>query len=118
MFVGYVTIVFFAAAVFFSLRYRFLQLRAFRETKAVMLKEKNRSSYQTFMVSLASHVGAGNIVGIATAVLYGGAGALFWMWVFAVFSSIFALAENTWRVYKEEIDGEYRAEPAFTSGRD
>ncbi|HHZ17834.1 MAG TPA: alanine:cation symporter family protein [Acholeplasmataceae bacterium] len=114
MFVGYVTIVFFAAAVFFSLRYRFLQLRAFRETKAVMLKEKNRSSYQTFMVSLASHVGAGNIVGIATAVLYGGAGALFWMWVFAVFSSIFALAENTLaQVYKEEIGGEYRGGACF-----
>ncbi|MDI9506906.1 MAG: amino acid carrier protein [Bacillota bacterium] len=114
MLVGYVTIIFFLAAVFWSFKYRFMQFRAFKETKAVLFKEKNKSSYQTFMVSLASHIGTGNIVGISTAVIYGGAGALFWMWVFAVFSSIFSLAENTLaQVFKEKIAGEYRGGACF-----
>jgi AGCS family alanine or glycine:cation symporter len=61
------------------------------------------------MLSLASHLGTGNIVGISTAIIYGGAGSLFWMWVFTITSSIFSLIENTLsQVYKEKIDGENR----------
>jgi len=111
---GLVTIIFFIIAVVVSFKYRFIQFRAFQETKKVLLKEKNRSSYQAFMVSLASHIGTGNIVGISTAVIYGGAGALFWMWVFAVFSSVFSLMENTLgQLHKEKISDEYRGGACF-----
>src|SRR5690554_7176367 len=66
------------------------------------------------MVSLASHIGTGNIVGISTAIIYGGAGALFWMWIFTVFSAVFSLIENTLgQVYKEKIDGEFRGGACF-----
>jgi len=86
-----------------------MQFRAIKETKKILLKEKNKSSYSTFMLSLASHIGTGNIVGISTALIYGGPGTIFWMWIFTVFSSIFSLIENTLaQIFKEKIDGEYR----------
>ena len=114
MIFGLITIIFFMIAVFVSFKYRFIQFRAFKETKRVLLQEKNKSSYQAFMVSLASHIGTGNIVGISTAVIYGGAGALFWMWIFAVFSSVFSLIENTLgQVFKEKMSGEYRGGACF-----
>lgn len=114
MILGLVTIAFFIIAILLTVKYRFIQFRSFKETKKVLLKEQNKSAYQAFMVSLASHIGTGNIVGISTAVIYGGAGALFWMWVFAIFSSIFSLMENTLgQVYKENIDGEYRGGACF-----
>jgi len=111
---GLITIIFFIIAVVVSFKYRFIQFRAFKETKKVFVQEKNKSSYQAFMVSLASHIGTGNIVGISTAIIYGGAGALFWMWIFTVFSAVFSLIENTLgQVYKEKIDGEFRGGACF-----
>lgn len=73
-----------------------------------MLKSE-RSSYAAFMMTLASHLGAGNIVGVTTALIYGGPGSLFWMVVSCIFISIFSLMENTLAVkYHEIINGEYR----------
>lgn len=101
-----VAIIFLIVAIIVSFKYRFIQFKAIRETKKTL---KDKSVYQTFMVSLASHIGTGNIVGISTALIYGGAGSLFWMWVFAIFASIFSLIENTLaQVYKKKIDNEFR----------
>lgn len=109
MIINIIVIGIFIVAIVVSFKYKFVQFKAFNETRKVLVKEKNKSAYSTFMVSLASHIGTGNIVGISTALIYGGAGALFWMWVFTVFTSIFSLIENTLaQVYKERIDGEYR----------
>ncbi|MCK9471171.1 MAG: alanine:cation symporter family protein [Bacilli bacterium] len=101
-------------AVIYTFKYKFIQLRALGETRKILVKEKNRSAYSTFMLSMASHIGTGNIVGISTALIYGGPGSIFWMWIFAIFSSIFSLIENTLsQVYKEKINGENRGGACF-----
>ena len=109
-----VRIKFIYSSIKYSAKYKFIQFKAIKETKKVLLEEKDKSAYQTFMVSLASHIGTGNILGIATALIYGGAGSLFWMWVFAITTSIFSLIENTLaQVYKKQIDGEYRGGSSY-----
>lgn len=76
-------IVLLAAGLYFSLRTKFVQLRLFPESIRVVMekpnKEGNVSSFQALMVSTASRVGTGNIVGVSTAVCLGGYGAVFWM---------------------------------------
>lgn len=107
--INVIIISFFFISLIVSFKYGFVQFKAFKVTKRILYYEKNKSSYSTFMVSLASHIGTGNIVGISTALIYGGAGSLFWMWVFTITSSIFSLIENTLsQVYKEKIDNENR----------
>lgn len=109
MIINTIIVLFFLISAVFSVRYGFMQFRAFRETGKVLVKDKNKSAYSTFMVSLASHLGTGNIVGISSALILGGPGSLFWMWVYAILSSIFSLMENTLsQVYKEKINGENR----------
>ncbi len=79
-----------------------------------MVKKKDKSSYQAFMVSLASHIGTGNIVGITSALIVGGKGTLFWMWIHAFFSSILSFMENTLgQLYKEKIAWENRGGSAY-----
>ena len=57
--------------------------------------EKHISSFQAFTVSLASRVGTGNLAGVATAIAVGGPGAVFWMWVMALFGASTAFVEST-----------------------
>lgn len=109
-----IIIIFFFMSIFFTFKYRFLQFKSFSAFKKVILKEKSKSSYQTFMVSLASHIGTGNVVGITSALIIGGKGSLFWMWIFAVFASILSLMENTLgQIYKRNIDGENRGGSSY-----
>ena len=104
-----IIVLIFAVSIIISIKYKFVQFKALKETKRTLVDKKDKSVYQTFMVSLASHIGTGNIVGISTALIYGGAGSLFWMWIFAITSSIFSLMENTLaQIYKKRIDGEFR----------
>lgn len=104
-----IVILFFVLSILISIKYKFIQFKAIKETKRTLVDKKDKSVYQTFMVSLASHIGTGNIVGISTAIIYGGAGSLFWMWIFAITSSIFSLMENTLaQIYKKKIEGEFR----------
>jgi AGCS family alanine or glycine:cation symporter len=112
--VNIIVITFFILALIATVRYGFIQFRAFKETKKILVDEKNKSSYSSFLVSLAAHIGTGNIVGISTALIYGGPGSLFWMWIFTLFSSIFSLMENTLaQVYKVKINGENRGGASF-----
>lgn len=104
--------------LFFSLRSRFLQIRHFREMLRLMFDGKGSdagvSSFQALSMTLAGRVGTGNIAGVATAITFGGPGALFWMWMVAFLGSSSAFVESTLgQVYKEKIDGQYRGGPAF-----
>ena len=109
-----IVLFFFIMSLIASFKYKFIQFRAFKETKKILVDEKNKSSYSSFLVSLAAHIGTGNIVGISTALIYGGPGSLFWMWIFTVFSSIFSLMENTLaQIYKVKINGENRGGASF-----
>ncbi|WP_081422836.1 alanine/glycine:cation symporter family protein [Clostridium sp. AT4] len=107
--------------VYFTLRTRFLSLRLFKDMLRVTLERKDGettalSACQTLVVSTATRVGMGNLVGVVAAISAGGAGAVFWMWVTALLGSTTAFIEATLaQLYKEEdpLYGGYRGGPAY-----
>ena len=104
--------------LYFSVRSRFAQLRHFGEMLRLMFDGKSTdagvSSFQALTMTLAGRVGTGNIAGVATAITFGGPGAMFWMWMVAFLGASSAFVESTLgQVYKEKIAGEYRGGPAF-----
>lgn len=95
-----------AGGIYFTVRTRFAQFRLFKEQfRAVTEKpkgEKSVSSFQALMVSTASRVGTGNIVGVSTALCIGGFGSVFWMWIIAIIGSTSAFVESTLaQIYKK-----------------
>ncbi|HBI71473.1 MAG TPA: sodium:alanine symporter [Massilia sp.] len=107
-----------AVGLYFSLRSRFLQVRHVREMTRLMFEGKSSeqgvSSFQALTMTLAGRVGTGNIAGVATAITFGGPGAVFWMWAVAFLGASSAFVESTLgQVYKEQIANQYRGGPAF-----
>ena len=108
-----------AAGLFFTIRNRFPQLRLLREAIRVVVerpeKEGSVSSFQALMVSTASRVGTGNIIGVSVAICMGGYGAVFWMWVVALLGMLTKCVEVTlgqyYRVKGE--DGVYYGGPMY-----
>jgi alanine or glycine:cation symporter, AGCS family len=104
--------------LYFTIRSRFVQLRHVPEMLRLIFDGKSNaagvSSFQALAMTLAGRVGTGNIAGVATAITFGGPGALFWMWMVAFFGASSAFVESTLgQIYKEKIDGEFRGGPAF-----
>jgi len=86
-------------------------LRLIRSGKS---SEQGISSFQALAVSLSGRVGTGNIAGVAAAIGFGGPGAIFWMWIVAIFGAATAYIEATLaQIYKEVDDGQYRGGPAY-----
>ncbi len=87
------------AGLYFSFRSKFAQVRLLFEAVKIISehpgKKNSISSFGALMVSTASRVGTGNIIGVSTAICLGGPGAVFWMWVLAVLGGASALAEST-----------------------
>ncbi len=104
--------------LYFTCRTRFVQFRLFKEQfRAVMEKPQDSngvSSFQALMVSTASRVGTGNIIGVSTALCLGGFGSVFWMWLIAIVGSVSAFIESTLaQIYKKKgPDGSYGG-PAY-----
>ena len=109
------------AGVYFTVRTRFLPFRLFPEMVRVTLENKGASTdgisgVQALIVSTATRVGMGNLVGVVAAISAGGAGAVFWMWLIALLGSSTAYAEATLaQLYKEKdpLYGGYRGGPAY-----
>ena len=110
------------AGIYFTVRTRFLPVRLFPEMIRVTLeketsaKKEGISGLQALIVSTATRVGMGNLVGVVAAVSAGGAGAVFWMWVTALVGSATAFIEATLaQLYKEKdpLYGGYRGGPAY-----
>ena len=107
------------AGVYFTVRTRFPQVRLFKNAcGSVMEKPEDKgtiSSFQALMVSTASRVGTGNIVGVSSAICIGGFGSVFWMWVIAIIGSASALIESTLaQIYKKKgEDGSCYGGPAY-----
>jgi len=103
---------------YFSLRTGFVQFRYFGEQiRAVTEKpadKKSVSSFQALMLSTASRVGTGNIIGVSTALCLGGFGSVFWMWVVAIIGGALAFVESTLaQIFKKKgTDGSYGG-PAY-----
>ena len=107
-----------SSGIYFTIRTRFPQVRLFRNAcSAVMEKPEGKesvSSFQALMVSTASRVGTGNIIGVSTAIVLGGPGAVFWMWLIALIGGASAFVESTLaQIYKKKgVDGSYGG-PAY-----
>ena len=102
-----------------TIRSKFIQGRMFTEMfKVVTEKPKTEggiSSFGALMVSTASRVGTGNIIGVTSAIAVGGPGALFWMWVTAIIGGASAYVESTLaQIYKKrDLDGTSYGGPAY-----
>ena len=108
------------AGLYFTLRTRFLPLRLFPEMLRVTAERRSSrnalSGAQALIVSTATRVGMGNLVGVVAAISAGGAGAVFWMWVTALIGASTAFIEATLaQLYREEdpLYGGYRGGPAY-----
>ncbi|MFP7334867.1 alanine/glycine:cation symporter family protein [Shouchella clausii] len=102
----------------FSLLTRFLQVRHLKDMFTLMFSGKKSdagvSSFQALSVALAGRVGTGNIAGVASAIYFGGPGAVFWMWAIAFLGASSAFIESTLaQIYKDKQNGQYRGGPAY-----
>lgn len=105
--------------LFFSISMGVPQVRLIKDMVKYLLKgdsdsKEGISSFQGFAMALGGRIGVGNIAGVATAICFGGPGAVFWMWLIAIVGAGSAYAESSLaQIYKEKIDGEYRGGPAY-----
>lgn len=105
---------------YFTIKTNFAQFRLLKEmleetvAKRPENKRKAIASFQAFCISTASRVGTGNIAGVAIAISLGGPGAVFWMWVIALFGAALSLVECTLaQIYKVNDKTGYRGGPAY-----
>ena len=115
----FVPLLLIAGGIYFTIRTRFMQARLFGECFRVVSEkpktENGISSFGALMVSTASRVGTGNIIGVCTAIILGGPGAIFWMWITAILGGATAFIESTLaQIYKKKNpDGSSYGGPAF-----
>ena len=104
--------------VYFSFKTKFVQFRLLKEQFHAVTEKpvdgKSVSSFQALMVSTASRVGTGNIIGVSTALCLGGYGSVFWMWLIAIIGAASAFVESTLaQIYKKKgTEGSYGG-PAY-----
>ncbi|WP_042275103.1 alanine/glycine:cation symporter family protein [[Clostridium] dakarense] len=108
--------------LYFTVKTNFVQFRYFKEMFRLLgegsskeaKKEGKVSSFQAFCISTASRVGTGNIAGIALAVVAGGPGAVFWMWLIALIGSASGFVESTLaQIFKVKNGNAFRGGPAY-----
>lgn len=113
-----------AVGLWYSIRTKFVQIRCFKEgMKRVFgniklhggAQESGMTSFQALTTAIAAQVGTGNIVGASGAILTGGPGAIFWMWVIAFFGMATIYAEATLAVKTRKVskDGKISGGPVF-----
>ena len=101
-----------ATGLFFTIRFRFVQIFRFREAFRETLASRQSgasgplSPLQAFMTSLAATIGTGNIAGVATAIVFGGPGALFWIWCYGFFAMAIKFAEASLGLHFRVARGE------------
>lgn len=119
LYMPWVPLLLLVAGLFFTFRSKFVQIRLLGESfRVVSEKPKTEGSISSFgalMVSTASRVGTGNIVGVSTAICLGGYGAVFWMWVTALLGGASAFVESTLaQIYKRRNkDGSSYGGPSY-----
>ncbi len=112
-----------AAGLWFTIKTKGVQFTMIGEMFKLLFKadkgklnteEKRVSAFEAFMVSLASRVGTGNLAGVATAIVIGGPGAIFWMWVMALIGSVNTFVECTLaQLFKSKASDSFIGGPAF-----
>ena len=118
--ISFLVVLLFTAGIWFTCRTRLLPVRLFRDMIAAVCEKKQGrdglSSFQTLVISTATRVGMGNLVGVVAAVSAGGAGAVFWMWVTAILGASTSFIESTLAQKYRQPDplyGGWRGGPAY-----
>ncbi|HEX7554662.1 MAG TPA: amino acid carrier protein [Geothrix sp.] len=99
LFMPWVLLLLMGGGLFLTLRLRLVQVRRFREALGVMLAAQSKGAsgaltpFQAFMTALGASIGTGNIAGVATAIISGGPGALFWIWCYGFFATAIKFCE-------------------------
>ena len=122
---GYVLLfVLVGCGIYFTFNLRFIQVRKFGKAfkqafggfsfKGEKAGAEGMTSFQSLATAIAAQVGTGNLAGAATAIVSGGPGAIFWMWISAFFgmATIFAEAVLA-QTFKKQVDGEVTGGPAY-----
>lgn len=108
--------------IIFTVRLKGLQIAKIKETSKLSLSGVKEgkgthkiSSFEAFCIGMGARIGVGNIAGVATAIVTGGPGAVFWMWIFAIIGSASSFMESTLaQIYKErKEDGHFYGGPAY-----
>lgn len=120
LFMPWVVVALMGTGIFLTFRLGFVQFRRIGEAFRAMVAGQSDgaggalSPFQAFMMALAASVGTGNIAGVATAIISGGPGALFWIWVFGFFAAAIKFAEATLGLsFREMVDGTTRTGPMY-----
>ena len=118
--ISFMVVLLFTAGIWLTCRTRLLPVRLFRDMIAAVCEKKQGrdglSSFQTLVISTATRVGMGNLVGVVAAVSAGGAGAVFWMWVTAILGASTSFIESTLAQKYRQPDplyGGWRGGPAY-----
>ncbi|MBQ2653994.1 MAG: alanine:cation symporter family protein [Methanobrevibacter sp.] len=107
------------SGLYFTIRTKGVQIRLFPESVRLLLEpsgdDNSVSSLQAMLVSTASRVGTGNIIGVSTAICLGGPGACFWMWLMCIIGASSAFVESTLaQIYKrKDSNGQFYRGPAY-----
>ncbi|MBQ5447709.1 MAG: sodium:alanine symporter family protein, partial [Candidatus Methanomethylophilus sp.] len=108
--------------IVFTIKLKGMQILRIKHTSSLALSgiqegahTKKISSFEAFCIGMGARIGVGNIAGVATAIVAGGPGAVFWMWIFAIIGSASAFMESTLaQIYKEKkSDGQFYGGPAY-----
>ncbi len=112
LFMPWVLLLLMGSGIYLTLRTRWVQVRRFREALGVMMTEQSRTAdgvltpFQSFMTALGASIGTGNIAGVATAIISGGPGALFWIWCFGFFATAIKFCEAVLGLHFRKVDGD------------
>ncbi|MDE6182774.1 MAG: amino acid carrier protein, partial [Eubacteriales bacterium] len=117
-------IVLLGTGIFFTIKLKFIQIVKFKEACKIVFghfksgkkakKEGEMTPFQSLATAIGAQVGTGNLTGAATALIAGGAGAIFWMWISAFFGMATIYAEATLaQKYKQNINGEITGGPVY-----
>lgn len=123
-YIGFIVLI--GVGLWFTFRLRFFQILKLKNNAHLALLDSSTddddkhhkntvSQFEAFCISLGTRMGTGNIAGIATAIVTGGPGAIFWMWVFATIGAASSFVESTLaQIYKERDEtGAYHGGPAY-----
>ncbi len=112
MFMPWTVVLLLAVGAFLTIRLRFVQIVRFPDALREMLAERQSGTsgalapFQAFMTALAGSIGTGNIVGVTTAIVQGGPGALFWIWCYGFFAMAIKFAEASLGLHYRVAHGE------------
>jgi AGCS family alanine or glycine:cation symporter len=120
LFMPYIVGLLLGAGVFLTVRLGFVQLRRFPEAVRAMVAPQSGKAegaltpFQAFMTALAASVGTGNIAGVATAIITGGPGALFWIWVYGLVATAIKFTEAVLGIrFRQARGGQVQSGPMY-----